>query len=78
MTASRRTRAGLPLSVKLIVATSVVVAVAVGASAFFGQRTILDLAGREVAGRGTDARAAIERESDLHAEKVAAAARALV
>ncbi len=74
MTASQRTRAGLPLSAKLIVATSVVVAVAVGASAYFGQRTILDLAGREVAGRSTDGNAAIERESDLLAEKVAAAA----
>jgi serine phosphatase RsbU (regulator of sigma subunit) len=74
VTASKRTRAGLPLSVKLIVATSVVVAVAVGASAYFGQRTILDLAGREVAGRSTDGNLAIERESDLLAEKVAAAA----
>ncbi len=63
----------MPLSVKLIVATSVVVAVAVGSSSYFGQRTIQELAGREVGDRGADARAAIERESDLLAEKVAAA-----
>jgi sigma-B regulation protein RsbU (phosphoserine phosphatase) len=69
-----RDRAGMPLSVKLIVATSVVVAVAVGASAFFGQRTIHDLAEREVGDRGTDAREAIERESELLAAKVAAGA----
>src|SRR5262249_10185772 len=70
---TKRNRAGMPLSVKLIAATSVVVAVSVGASAYFGQRTIEDLASRQVGDRGTDGRAAIARESDLLAEKVAAA-----
>ncbi|HTJ41665.1 MAG TPA: SpoIIE family protein phosphatase [Kofleriaceae bacterium] len=64
----------MPLSVRLIVATSLVVAVAVGTSAFLGYRTIESLANQEVSDRGTDGRAAIERESDLLAEKVAAAA----
>src|SRR5205807_3341547 len=72
MTATKRNRAGMPLSVKLIVATSVVVAVAVGISAVFGQRTIQGLGGRLVDERGTEGRAAIERESDLLADKVAA------
>ena len=74
LTASKRIRAGLPLSVKLIVATSFVVAASVAISAYFGERTIEDLAGREVHDRGKDGREAIERESDLLAEKVAAAA----
>jgi serine phosphatase RsbU (regulator of sigma subunit) len=61
------------LSVKLIVATSFVVAAAVAISAYVGERTIEDLAAREVKDIGDKGRAAIERESDLIAEKVAAA-----
>ena len=61
------------MSVKLIVATSFVVAAAVAISAYFGERTIEDLAGREVHDRGGEGRAAIQRESELLAEKVAAA-----
>jgi serine phosphatase RsbU (regulator of sigma subunit) len=62
------------LYVKLIVATSFVVAAAVSISAYFGERTIEDLAGREVTDVGKDGRASIERESELLTEKVAGAA----
>jgi len=60
------------LSVKLIAATSIVVAAAVAASAFFGQRTIQELGRRDAAARRDAGERAILRESRLVAEKVAA------
>jgi serine phosphatase RsbU (regulator of sigma subunit) len=68
-----RARAGFPLSAKLVVATSVVVAAAVAASAFFGQRTIEDLGRSDAASRRDAGERAIFRESELVAQKVAAA-----
>jgi sigma-B regulation protein RsbU (phosphoserine phosphatase) len=58
--------------VKLIAATSIVVAVAVAASAYFARRAITELAATQVEARQTEGRRAIEREADLLAEKVAA------
>jgi serine phosphatase RsbU (regulator of sigma subunit) len=68
-----RTRAGFPLSARLVVATSIVVAAAVAASAFFGQRTIEDLGRGDAASRRDAGERAIIRESELVAQKVAAA-----
>jgi serine phosphatase RsbU (regulator of sigma subunit) len=68
-----RARAGFPLSARLVVATSIVVAAAVAASAFFGQRTIEDLGRQDAASRRDAGERAIFRESELVAQKVAAA-----
>ncbi|MBK9035679.1 MAG: SpoIIE family protein phosphatase [Myxococcales bacterium] len=54
--------------------TSIVVAVAVAISAWFGQRTIAELARDDVAARRTTGEAAIIRESELLARNVATAA----
>ncbi|MEZ4402430.1 MAG: SpoIIE family protein phosphatase [Kofleriaceae bacterium] len=67
-------RAGVPLSVKLMLTTSVVVALAVAISAWFGQRTIAELARDDVATRRASGEAAIVRESELLAKNVASAA----
>jgi serine phosphatase RsbU (regulator of sigma subunit) len=58
--------------VKLIAATSLVVAAAVAASTFSGHRTIEDLGRRDAAMRRQHGELAIARESDLLAQKVAA------
>jgi serine phosphatase RsbU (regulator of sigma subunit) len=63
---------GVPLSVKLIAATSIVVAVAVAASAYFGQRTIETIGSRDAAARRDAGERAIVRDASLVAEKVAA------
>ena len=65
-------RPGVPLSAKLIATTSIVVAVAVGASAYFGGRAIEELGRRDAAMRREDGERAIQRESELLAQKVAA------
>jgi serine phosphatase RsbU (regulator of sigma subunit) len=65
-------RAGFPLSARLIAATSIVVAAAVAASAFFGQRTIEDLGRRDAASRRDVGERSIIREAELVAERVAA------
>ncbi|MCE9580397.1 MAG: SpoIIE family protein phosphatase [Deltaproteobacteria bacterium] len=72
MPTSERTRAGIPLSVKLIAATLVVVVVGVTASTYFARRAITELATAHVKDRSDEGRRAIAREADLLAEKVAA------
>ena len=67
-------RTGIPLSVKLMLTTSIVVAAAVAISAWYGQRTIAALARENVAARRTTGEAAIVRESELLARNVATAA----
>ena len=66
-------RRGVPLSVKLILTTSIVVAGAVAASAVFSQRAIEDLARRDAASRRAEGLAAIDSESALLARSVATA-----
>lgn len=70
----RRFLAGLPISVKLILATSVVVAAALALATWYGTRTIDELAQAQVAARRAGGEAAIVRESDLIASAVASAA----
>ena len=71
--ASRQARAGIPISVKLILATSVVVAAAVGTAAWFGQRSISDLTEVQLAARQQAGEHAIIRESELVVRSVATA-----
>jgi serine phosphatase RsbU (regulator of sigma subunit) len=70
----RRFLAGLPISVKLILATSIVVAASLAISTWHGARTIEELAQSQVADRRTFGEAAIIRESDLMAKAAANAA----
>ncbi len=67
-------RTSIPLSVKLMLTTSIVVAAAVAISAWYGQRTIAALARDDAAARRIAGEAAIVRESELLATNVATAA----
>ncbi len=67
-------RPGIPLSVKLMLTTTIVVAAAVGASAYFGANTVRELAATDAAARRTSGNEAIRRESELMAANIAAAA----
>jgi serine phosphatase RsbU (regulator of sigma subunit) len=67
----RRLLAGLPISVKLILATSVVVAAVLAIATWYGTRTIDELAQAQVAERRASGEATIVRESDLIATSVA-------
>ena len=71
MTASPQARAGLPISVKLVLTTSVVVAVAVGAATWFTRRSINDLTQAQVRARRTSGEKAITRQSDLAVQSIA-------
>jgi serine phosphatase RsbU (regulator of sigma subunit) len=71
--ASRQARAGIPISVKLILATSVVVAAAVGTATWFGQRSIRELTESQIAARRTAGEHSITRESELVVQAVATA-----
>ncbi len=64
-------RAGLPISAKLIVTTSVVVAVAVGAAAWFNQSTIADVTKLQIDAQRTLGENAIARESELVVKSIA-------
>src|SRR5690606_14318974 len=64
---------GIPLSVKLILTTSLVVSGAVFASAFYSHTAINDLARADAQNRRAEGLAAIERESQLLARNVATA-----
>jgi serine phosphatase RsbU (regulator of sigma subunit) len=66
-------RAGIPISAKLILTTSVVVAVAVGAATWFSQRTIDDLTTTQINARRTAGEKSITRESNLVVQAVATA-----
>ncbi len=73
MAASRQARAGIPISVKLILATSVVVAAAVGTATWFGQRSIRELTDVQIAARRSAVEHSITRESELVVQAVATA-----
>ncbi len=66
-------RAGIPISVKLILTTTLVVAVAVGAATFFSQRTIDELTAMQVQTRRQSGERSITRESELKVQAVATA-----
>lgn len=70
----RRFLQGLPISVKLILATSIVVAAALAVATWYGTKTIDELAKAQVKDRRKSGEAAIARESDLIATSVANAA----
>ena len=71
MTASPQERAGLPISVKLVLTTSIVVAVAVAAATWFTQRSISELAQAQEQARRTAGEKAITRQSDLIVQTIA-------
>ncbi len=71
MTARRR--AGISLSVKLMLTTSIVVTVAVAISAWFGQATIAELTRDDALARRVAGDEAIVRESELLARNIATA-----
>ena len=73
MDASRQARAGIPISVKLILATSIVVAAAVGTATWFAQKSINDLTETSIAHRRETGERSIVRESELVAKAVATA-----
>jgi len=68
-----KARTGISISAKLILTTSVVVAVAVGAATWFSQRTIYELTALQIASRRASGEKAITRESELVAKAVATA-----
>ncbi|HEX5064138.1 MAG TPA: SpoIIE family protein phosphatase [Kofleriaceae bacterium] len=73
VTTSPKARAGISISAKLILTTSVVVAVAVGAATWFSQRTIDELTQMQIANRRTSGEKSITRESELVVQAVATA-----
>jgi serine phosphatase RsbU (regulator of sigma subunit) len=66
-------RAGIPISVKLIHTTSIVVAVAVAAATWFSQKTIHDLTTTQIQARRATGEKSIVRESELVVQAVATA-----
>jgi serine phosphatase RsbU (regulator of sigma subunit) len=68
-------RAGIPISVKLVIATSFVIAGAIGTATWFSTTTIGDLTSEQIKERKTAGEAAIARESNLIARAVADAIR---
>lgn len=73
MTGTRQARAGIPISVKLILATSIVVAAAVVTTAWFSQASIRDLTAAQVEVRREMGERSTVRESELIAQAVATA-----
>ncbi len=73
MGASRQARAGIPISVKLILATSIVVAAAVGTATWFAQKSINDLTETSISHRREAGERSIVRESELVVKAVATA-----
>jgi len=71
--ASRQGRVGLPISVKLVVVTSIVVAIAVGTSTWFGQRSLNELTETQLTIRRQTGEHSIVRESELVVQSVASA-----
>ncbi len=72
MNASRQARAGLPISAKLILATSIVVAAAVAITAWFNSRTIDELNDMHVDARRQTGEDAITNDSERFVQSVAA------
>jgi serine phosphatase RsbU (regulator of sigma subunit) len=73
VTANASKRVGLSISAKLILATSLVIAVALAVTTFFGQRTMTELAQSNAEARRVSGERAIKRESDLMVKAVATA-----
>ncbi|MBA3500207.1 MAG: hypothetical protein H0T65_07540, partial [Deltaproteobacteria bacterium] len=71
MAETRQARAGIPISVKLILATSIVIAAAVGTATWFSQTSISDLTEKQVAARRESGEKSIVRESELLVQAVA-------
>ena len=65
------TRAGIPISVKLILTTSVVVAIAVGAATWFGQHAMDEVTAQQIKSRRLAGERSITRESELIVRAVA-------
>ena len=70
MAETRQARAGIPISVKLILTTSIVIAVAVGTGTWFAQTSISDLTEKQIAARRESGEKSITRESELVAQAV--------
>lgn len=68
-----KARTGISISAKLILTTSVVVAVAVAVATWFSQRTLDELAQLQIANRRASGEKAITRESELVVQAVATA-----
>ncbi len=71
MAETRQARAGIPISVKLVLTTSIVIAVAVGTGTWFSQTSIGDLTETQIAARRESGEKAITRESELVVQAVA-------
>ncbi|MEJ7599793.1 MAG: SpoIIE family protein phosphatase [Kofleriaceae bacterium] len=71
MVATRQARAGIPISVKLILATSIVVAAAVGVVTWFSQTSIADLTERQQVARRQSGEQEIQRGSVLLVQSIA-------
>ena len=71
MSASGQGRAGVSISVKLVLATSIVVAAAVGIATWFSHAAISDLTEKQVAARRQAGERSIARESELIVQAVA-------
>jgi len=71
--APRQARTGIPISVKLILATSIVVAAAVGTATWFAQKSINDLTETSIGNRRETGDRSIVRESELVVKAVATA-----
>ncbi|MEO6776333.1 MAG: SpoIIE family protein phosphatase [Kofleriaceae bacterium] len=70
MAGSAKARAGIPISAKLILTTSVVVALAVAAATWFSQHSIAELSAEQLHQRRTSGEAAISRQAALAAESI--------
>jgi len=73
VSAPRQARAGISISAKLVLVSSIVVAAAVGISTWFGQRMITELTELQIEARHASGEKAIERESELVVRSVASA-----
>jgi phosphoserine phosphatase RsbU/P len=71
--ALRPARAGLPISVRLIVATSLVVAAAVGTATLFAHRASTEITETQIAARRVAGESSITRQSELVVQAVATA-----
>lgn len=74
MSAPRQARAGISISAKLVLVSSIVVAAAVGVTTWFGQSMITELTQTQMEARRESGDKAIVRESELIARSVAASA----
>lgn len=73
MTAPAKARAGIPISVKLILTTSIVVAAAVATATWFSKTTINDLTATQIQTRRASGEKSIRRESELVVQAVTTA-----